>query len=131
MNNGFLLDGCGASTNDCGTPALLIDGVASGGIGRCIVPGLCAGFLTYTEATIPKLCKFDADAGKFVSAGADEVGDWKIIAASAGRVEQSQAGVRAADRAWHQHESFRRQKKRGTETFGAALRGTENCVGLF
>ncbi|MBR3218742.1 MAG: hypothetical protein IKF77_02375, partial [Thermoguttaceae bacterium] len=115
MNNGFQLDGCGASTNDYGTPALLIDGVASGGIGRCIVPGLCAGFLTYTEATIPELCKFNADAGGFVSAGSDEVGDWKIIAASDGGDEQPQAGVRAADRAWRQHESFHRQKKRGTE----------------
>ena len=131
MNNGFQLDGCGASTNDYVTPALLIDGVASGGIGRCIVPGLCAGFLTYTEATIPELCKFNADAGGFVSAGSDEVGDWKIIAASDGGDEQPQAGVRAADRAWRQHESFHRQKKRGTETFGAALGGTENCVGLF
>lgn len=84
MNSGFQLDGYGASANDYGTPALLIDGISPGGIGRAIVPGLCAGFLTYTETTLPELCKFDADTGSFVSAGANEVGDWKIIAASAG-----------------------------------------------
>lgn len=82
LNSGFQLDGYSGSTNDYGTPALLIDGVGAGQIARCIVPGLCAAFVTYTETDLPELCKFDADNGVFVSAGAKEVGDWKIIAAS-------------------------------------------------
>ena len=82
LNSGFQLDGYAGSTNDYGAPALLIDGVSAGGIGRCIVPGLCAGFVTYTETDLPELCKFDADNGVFISAASNEVGDWKIIAAS-------------------------------------------------
>ena len=82
LNSGFQLDGYAGSTNDYGAPALLIDGVSAGGIGRCIVPGLCAGFVTYVETDLPELCKFDADNGVFVSAASNEVGDWKIIAAS-------------------------------------------------
>ena len=82
LNSGFQLDGYAGSTNEYGAPALLIDGVGNGEIARCIVPGLCAGFLTYTENDVPELCKFDADNGVFCSAGDNEVGDWKVIAAS-------------------------------------------------
>lgn len=83
LNSGYQLDGYSGSVDDYGAPALLVEGAASGDIVRCIVPGICAGFLTYTESTIPDLVIFDADNGVFKSATSSEVGDWKIIAVSA------------------------------------------------
>ena len=82
LNNGFQLDGYAGSINDYGSPALLGEGANNGDIVRCRVPGIVAGFLTYVETSLPELCKFDADNGVFTSAASNEVGDWKIIAAS-------------------------------------------------
>lgn len=82
MNSGFQLDGYGGSSSDYGTPALLQDGVQSGEIGRCMVSGLVAGYVTYSENAVPDLVKYTSRTGTFVSAGSSEVGDWKIIAHS-------------------------------------------------
>lgn len=79
INNGFQLDGGKTGT---GTVATLIDGVKSGGMARCIVPGLCASYVTITTTTVPELVKFDPTYGQFRVPASNETGDWKIIAHS-------------------------------------------------
>jgi len=78
QNNGFQLDGYSSGTG--GVPALVLDSIPEGGIGRALVPGLCAGFVTNSSSAVPDLCTFDAANGVFspVSSG----GEWKVIAYS-------------------------------------------------
>lgn len=80
MNNGFQLDGWGSGAN--GVPALLVDGIDEGGIGRAMVYGLCAGFITVSGNSVPDLVTFRASSGVFAEPSSGETGDWRVIASS-------------------------------------------------
>lgn len=80
MNNGFQLDGWGSGTN--GVPALLIDGIDEGGIGRAMVYGLCAGFITVSGNSAPDTVTFNAGSGVFAVPSSGQTGDWRVIASS-------------------------------------------------
>jgi len=80
MNNGFQLDGWGSGAN--GVPALLIDGIDEGGIGRALVYGLCAGYVTVSGSSAPDTVVFNASSGVFAVPSSGQTADWKIIAAS-------------------------------------------------
>ena len=80
MNNGFQLDGYASGSN--GVPALLIDGIDAGGIGRALVYGLCAGYVTVSGSSAPDLVTFRASSGIFAVPSSGETGDWRVIASS-------------------------------------------------
>lgn len=80
MNNGFQLDGWGSGAN--GVPALLIDGIDEGGIGRALVYGLCAGYVTVSGSSAPDTVVFNASSGVFAVPSSGETGDWRVIASS-------------------------------------------------
>ena len=80
MNNGFQLDGWGSGTG--GVPALLIEGINEGGIGRAMVYGLCAGYIAVSGSRAPDLVTFRASAGVFAVPSSGETGDWRVIASS-------------------------------------------------
>lgn len=86
MNNGFQLDGYAAlpsNSSSAGVPALLIDGIPASGIGRAVVYGLCAGYISVSGASAPELVKFSDSTGAFVEPASGETGDWRVIASSA------------------------------------------------
>lgn len=80
MNNGFQLDGWASGTN--GVPALLVDGIDEGGIGRASVYGLCAGFVSVSGSSVPDTVTFNASSGVFAVPSSGQTGDWRVIAAS-------------------------------------------------
>jgi len=80
MNNGFQLDGYASGAN--GVPALLIDGIDEGGIGRALVYGLCAGYISVSGNSAPDLVTFRASSGIFAVPSSGETGDWRVIASS-------------------------------------------------
>lgn len=80
MNNGFQLDGWGSGAN--GVPALLVDGIDEGGIGRAMVYGLCAGFITVSGNSAPDTVTFNAGSGVFAVPSSGQTGDWRVVAAS-------------------------------------------------
>lgn len=85
MNNGFQLDGYAAlpsNSSSAGVPALLIDGIPASGIGRAVVYGLCAGYISVSGASAPELVKFSDSSGVFVEPASGETGDWRVIASS-------------------------------------------------
>lgn len=79
QNNGFQLDGYSSGTG--GVPALVLDSIPEGGIGRAMVSGLCAGYVT-VSGSVPDTVKFNPASATFAAAGSGETADWKIIAAS-------------------------------------------------
>ena len=79
QNNGFQLDGYASGTG--GVPALVLDSIPEGGIGRAMVSGLCAGFVT-VSGSVPDTVRFNPASATFAAAGTGESADWKIIAAS-------------------------------------------------
>lgn len=79
QNNGFQLDGYSSGTG--GVPALVLDSIPEGGIGRAMVSGLCAGYVT-VSGSVPDTVRFNPASATFAAAGSGETADWKIIAAS-------------------------------------------------